>query len=124
MARLVVLSFEDNDEADRFVNQAECSTVTSQDLLDNCEVVGLFAFPTQFCENSGSGGCARGNKRIRGWTQGKKYGWWVCSVCHKPSGYNREALFRPVVSQGVNLRAPAQKVNLVTDEGWGVSGRD
>lgn len=125
MARIVVLSFEDNEEAEAFADAVKfyvADRMTNQRRVFP-EVLGLFAYPTLFCESSGSGGCRVSGRRVAGWTRGLKYGWWVCAVCKKPSGFNKDSLFRSVVSQGVNFRDRAQKVELVSDEGWGVSGR-
>ena len=41
---------------------------------------GLYRVPTQFCE----GGHTTG-RRVQGFFQGKKFGWWVCSSCGKPA---------------------------------------
>jgi hypothetical protein len=110
MARYVVLSFDDNDLADDFV---------IEQLQDGTTVEGVFAKPTQFCE---AGGCGTG--RIKAFVRGRKFGWWVCSNCHKPSGVGKERLMHHVVSQGVNLlpdikQAPAS----IWTRGWGVANR-
>lgn len=42
----------------------------------------IYRRPTTFCT------CEIGSrKKGGGWTRGKKYGWWVCAVCKKPSSY-------------------------------------
>jgi len=121
MARLVVLQFDDNDEAEGFVTDGGNG-------YHEQKVVGLFAMPTQFCPQSGSGGCQK-NKRVQGWQRGRKFGWWVCSICKKPSGFippeKPNELWRRVVSQGVNLLRQPDDQNLETihDEGWGPNGR-
>jgi hypothetical protein len=65
--KYVVLRMEDNDEPDVCVNQ---------------ELVGVFKAPTSYCDPSDG---HRGKKTDAGWTRGKKYGWWVCAACKKPS---------------------------------------
>lgn len=127
MARAVVLVFDDNAAAEKLAKDWN----NLGDYFDgwsepNSEVVGLFAVPTQFCPNSGSGGCST-NKRVRAWSRGKKFGWWVCSICKKPSGFvppdkrDRPELWRRVISQGVNLLFPPEDQHIESphDEGWG-----
>lgn len=123
MARYVVLSFDDNEDAEIFIDHI-------REAVESAEVLGLFAQPTQFCPASGSGGCSKG-KRVRGWSRGKKYGWWVCSGCHKPSNFVKTGLmyrhviqqavnlFPGIISQATNLLDPEDKPASVHDEGWG-----
>lgn len=89
MARYVVVSFEDNKEADAFIAAIEhpgfiimgqavdptSSEATFQALSEKVFVRGLYMQPTQFCE------CAE----VGPWTRGSKYGLWVHTVCKKPS---------------------------------------
>jgi hypothetical protein len=42
-------------------------------------VVGIFKAPTAFCDNTD------GHRGKNGFTRGKKYGWWVCTTCKKPT---------------------------------------
>lgn len=100
MARLVVLEFDDNTQAETLIDdwwRALQSTPASEDgtvrvdlltpVQENnvqCKVVGLFARPTVFCNPADDLHRGRG-KTGRGWTRGTKYGWWVCAVCKKPS---------------------------------------
>lgn len=98
MARLVVLSFDNDDQAQTLVEdwwEALQSTPANEegkvrvDLLTpiqennvQCQIVGVYKKPTLFCNpNDGH----RGRKTSGGWTKGKKWGWWVCGTCHKPS---------------------------------------
>lgn len=125
MARLVVLKFENNDAADRFVESMQEYHVYASDKRTNmrevfAEVVGLFAFPTIFCE---AGGCGTG--RVKQFFHGPKYGWWVCARCGKPSGKTTgEKLFRQVVSQARNLIGDRPcEVASTFDNGWGAYGR-
>src|SRR4051795_7085717 len=48
----------------------------------NQRVVGIFKAPTVYCDNTDG---HRGKKTEAGWTRGKKYGWWVCGKCKKPT---------------------------------------
>jgi hypothetical protein len=115
--RYVVLKFDDNEAAERFV----AAPVV---LEGEVEVMALFAGPTQFCTCTGSKG------RIHAWTLGQKYGWWVCKQCKKPAeataGPYQQMRF--VISQGRNLLdeflmgLPQAKAS-VWEKGWGVLGR-
>src|SRR5690348_2365887 len=101
MARYVVLSFDDNEEAERFTRDVQA--------YNQGTVEGIFAKPTLFCPGSGAGGCAQG-KRYRAWVQGQKWGWWVCTVCHRPSGaMSEEKRMRATISQGTNILALSQE---------------
>ncbi len=78
MAVYVLLSFEDDEEAKDFVRGK---------VLDNPylpTVCGVFKKPTVFCEEPTTRH-GKGKTGV-GWTRGKKYGWWVCTFCGKPSG--------------------------------------
>lgn len=134
MSRLVVMQFSDDDQAEAFVKNIQRfqKSIEGQEERwgmpeEGGKVVGLFAMPTIFCDNSGAGGCSD-RRRVRGWVRGKKFGWWVCVVCHKPSNAGGlEKLFRAVVSQGVNLLHPQgtlQQPASVFDEGFGALNRD
>jgi hypothetical protein len=108
----VVLSFDDNEAAEHFV--------TDPFLHFGGDVEGLFAKPTQFC---GSGGCSTG--RVKAFVRGKKFGWWVCSNCKKPTGVGTPSqMMRHVISQAVDLAPEAiQAPASVWTRGWGALGR-
>ncbi len=118
MARAVVLTFEDNAEADFFIALHQRARTNPKFEGKGAEIELVVAVPTLFCK------CTRGVKN-QGWTRGLKWGWWVCSLCHKPSGsIPRMKLLRQVLGQGRNLlEERPQEVSEVTDEGWGVHGR-
>ena len=98
MARLVVLEFDDDGEADTLVedwNRARQEAPRQEDgtlrivLLTpqqendvQCKIIGMYKRPTLFCDPSDGHRCRKTNS---GWTKGKKWGWWVCGSCHKPS---------------------------------------
>lgn len=110
MARYVVLSFPDNDDATAFVEGKD----------HRAEVVGVYAQPTMFCESFG--GCSTG--RVKPFTRGTKFGWWVCSGCRKPVKLSAEKLARHIISQGTNLLdVEGQEVAEVFDRGWGALGK-
>lgn len=121
MARYVVISFDDNEKAEHFI--------AGIPQVDDIKVVALIAKPTLFCETRGIG-CTTG--RVKPWSRGKKWGWWICNGCYKPcppqgdtEQEKEENLMRHTVSQGVNLlQDAANKVATVFDRGWGALGRD
>jgi hypothetical protein len=45
---------------------------------------GAWKIPTQYC-NSADGHLQGQGKTRAGFTRGKKFGWWVCAVCGKPT---------------------------------------
>lgn len=94
MARLVVLRFSDNEEAETLVRDwSEAKNRNGDRVVSlltpvqendvECEVVGLFAMPTAFCDpNDGHLGHGKINRAFQ---RGQKYGWWVCKKCKKPT---------------------------------------
>lgn len=78
MAKYVMLEFPDDSSADDFVKQMlERDTHGMPFVPQSGRIRGLWKKPTLFC------GCTAVKRR--GWTRGKKYGWFICSQCHKPS---------------------------------------
>jgi hypothetical protein len=83
VARYVLLSFDDNDDAEVFIaNLHDVGYLMSVDTRTGVRklaaaVRGLWAKPTKYCECKGGG--------RSGFTRGKKYGWWVHVNCGKPT---------------------------------------
>lgn len=63
----------------RFLVLTETDDEGLPDLLKTTGVIGVYRAPTVFCEGNHSGG-----KFSEGFTKGTRYGWWVCTTCHKP----------------------------------------
>lgn len=81
--RYVVLAIEDNDIAQQLCDEvAESSSKGMPFVPQGASVIGMFAVPTKYCDPSDG---HRGKKTEAGWTRGKKYGWWVCGACKKPT---------------------------------------
>lgn len=81
MSRLVSLYFEDNEDADRFVEGVESGQIWISDApAPRGKVTGLFAVPTKFCECTKEES-EQGGKRI---ARGGRLGWWVHRKCGKP----------------------------------------
>jgi hypothetical protein len=85
----VVVEFETDADAKAFVkdviaNRNLVSLSNSYELAYylKAKVVAAYKKPTKFCEPQDG---HRGTKTTGGWTRGKKYGWWVCGVCGKPT---------------------------------------
>ena len=102
MARAVILHFEDNEAAERFVRETSASggiPIISNDPNLYSEYVyarveAVVAVPTKWCrcrtvQPVSRSAARRQARKARiegtGWTRGKKYGWWLCGTCHKPS---------------------------------------
>lgn len=82
--RYIVLGIEDNDVAEQLANDLVKSPRQGMPFVpQGASIVGMFAVPTKFCDDEPSG--HRGRKTEAGWTRGKKYGWWVCGACKKPT---------------------------------------
>ena len=86
MARVIILSFKDNDAAEHFARQVlegqdngMCSVLPSEGV----KIEALIARPTAKCR--GPHRVPGKQKSERGWSRTKRFGWWVCSVCNKCS---------------------------------------
>jgi hypothetical protein len=102
--RYVVLAIEDNEAAQRLTEEMQTVETHGYPFVpQGASIAGMFAVPTKFCDDEPAG--HRGKKTQAGWTRGKKYGWWVCGSCKKPTkawGTNLNSL----LSSCVNLLAP------------------
>lgn len=105
MARVVLLEFEDDGAAERFVdhmsnrngagalNQASIAIAYSS-------VTHVFAKPVNFCK------CNLPNKTPKGtFGKGKKFGWWVHKKCGRPleRPWGTETGLRTLLYYGRNL---------------------
>lgn len=92
MAVRVVLEFDDEEGAKAFVKSTILDGCVYGDRVSDypeddrasylMKVIGVFKKPTKYCDpNDGH----RRGKTSSAWTRGKKYGWWVCAVCGKPT---------------------------------------
>ena len=94
MARIVILSFDDNSAAERYVRDVvgdEGVSVRSEDPdlyteYAKATVEAVIAQPTRPCR------CAvvpqrgrRRGKRETGWVRSRHFGWWICVRCNKPT---------------------------------------
>ena len=75
MSRFVLLEFEDDDLAEKFIAKTQNHTEQGA----NYRVAGLFARPNIWCKCPFQ--IAGVNRPVN---RGKKYGWWVCAWCKKP----------------------------------------
>jgi hypothetical protein len=107
MAYMVLLSFDDEEEALNFADAGlegrlyYANERTSMAKVRDGEVEAIYKKPTMFCQTPG--GCTSGGRRSGGFTMGQKWGWWVCSICGKPSQLWVESLLRKHSSFGKNL---------------------
>jgi hypothetical protein len=110
--RYVVISIEDNNVADKFTEDILNSLQMGYPFVPRgAQIVGSFAVPTKFCDPTDG---HRGKKTEAGWTRGKKYGWWVCGACKKPTeawGTNLNSLLsscRNLLNDGREILGAAQ----------------
>lgn len=99
MAKYVVVQFDNNDEADSFVQTISSGfDHLSSNANANIQIVAVFQKPTLFCE------CATPSENS---VRGSKWGWWLCRNpgCGKPK--------RGQFQQPRNLLDPA---NIRTDQ--------
>lgn len=84
MAALIVLKFDDDKAAQKFVQEHSDETP-----FDTFEVYAAYKMPTMFHAAFET----HGAKKTQGaWTMGQKWGWWICSVCAKPSALYWETI--------------------------------
>lgn len=82
MAKYVLLAFDSDAEADEFAQRFTDDVEERSQAIrvkPYAMVRGVWKKPTKFCD------CTSGNIKQRGWTRGKKFGWYVCDYCRKPS---------------------------------------
>jgi hypothetical protein len=86
MARYVLLSFDTDEKAERFLQYMGVkdgddidTALAALEVFNYAHVEGEYQKPTKFCECPGLG---RGNSNYKEWAKGKKWGWWI----HKPCG--------------------------------------
>jgi len=86
MARYVLLAFDDDTKADEFVQACQETGVVAAVSNEDASlkhfaptVRAVYQKPTMFCT------CVGGGKQGKGFTRGKKHGWWVHSGCGKPT---------------------------------------
>lgn len=99
MARLVVISFDDNEAAERFVdhmnNKMGAGALNQASIaIAYGHVEMLLAQPTMFCQ------CKNPDPKHFGRT--KKFGWYVHRKCNKPTERNGRSL-RSILSTAYNL---------------------
>jgi hypothetical protein len=85
MARYVLLRFDDDDQADHFVEAIKQNDVFfshknpdgtgNYGYITGVQPVGVFQSPTKFCD------C---ENKLAPSVRSKKYGWWVHPHCRKP----------------------------------------
>lgn len=108
MARVVLVTFPDNRDAERFVREVthyggvytdpdsaidenwSASPYSEEQVTRKAIVEAVVAKPVKYCQ------CAQeaittgrrrrsGKSRMVGWSRGTRFGWWLCGSCRKPS---------------------------------------
>jgi hypothetical protein len=110
-ARVVVLTFDDDQVAEEFVKQRDKveDEASGQDMLmvgmlaSQATLEGMVAKPTVFCRCAHQG--VRGKNQLGGgFTKTIKFGWWVHAECRKPSYYVvRDFMKNMIMGAGNNL---------------------
>jgi len=102
VTKLVILEFEDDKEADKFVEEGNGVWI-DMGYTAKAEVIGVYKYPTVFCE------CVP----QKGSTRGAKFGWWICSNCCKAmQGWHPAKNLAPAVkwlSRNLTLTFNARK---------------
>ena len=83
--KYIVLKLNEDDQSESLIEFLKNQWLLTEEgigALSKTELTGVFKGPTTFCNNSDG---HRGKKTEAGWTRGKKYGWWVCGKCKKPT---------------------------------------
>lgn len=91
MARLVLLSFKDNGAAEEFVRQAVSPDGIG--LSSDTHVEWIIARPVSHCQCDMPGPkqpARKLRKKGEGWTQGKRFGWWLHPACGRVSKMVKE----------------------------------
>jgi hypothetical protein len=121
MARYVLLAFDKDSDADAFVEMVSVLHAEGKEFLVTDDPIhegrsfrgfirGMWQKPTIFCQCSQIKG--------RGWTRGKKRGWWVCTKCARPSvGWARGDVWYtalgtnmlPITNDSPEYRGPMHK---------------
>lgn len=87
MAKYVLLEFEDDEEVDKVIKAAQEGDLGRYVIEEGYaphwaaifgKLRAVYRKPTKFCD-------CKGDMRKRGFTRGRKWGWWVCNKCGKPT---------------------------------------
>ena len=100
-SRYLLIEFDDEDSALKLKERIDAAQGK------RFRVIGLFAKPTSYCQCgiAGQTETKATKSRLR---RGKKFGWWVCTVCKRPTS---------AISGLVNLLKPRDIINPPTWEG-------
>lgn len=79
-ARYILIEFDDEASASRLREQINRATESGKQF----RVVGLFAKPSNYCQCDPRKHVTDRNNRST-LRRGKKYGWWVCLECRRPT---------------------------------------
>lgn len=105
MAMYVLLRFENDDQALTLIedmqeySDADILTPTQENNV-HATVEALYKAPTMFHEPFETHGA---KKTEAAFTMGQKWGWWVCSVCKKPSRMYWDQIVKKQSSFGKNI---------------------
>jgi hypothetical protein len=86
MGRYVVIDFDDNKDAEAFLEGLKTGHMDGHKLRQvSARVVGIFVKPGRTCKCPDAFRINYGDKNQQeGISRGAKFGWWVCTRCGKP----------------------------------------
>lgn len=87
MARYVVIEFQDNEDAESFIQQLDSDNSARRKEGEPFlrRVVGIFVRPGKLCDCPDWQTINAGDKNAKhGVERGAKFGWWVCTRCNRP----------------------------------------
>lgn len=79
MPRYVLVRFEDNDKAKKFVEKVNRYWGFNPDNERDFSVRAVWAIPTKYCE------CTRSSNKMWSFSRGLKSGWWLHTDCGRPT---------------------------------------
>ena len=81
-SRYLIIEFDEEASATKLKAQIDAATRAGKKF----RVVGLFAKPTNYCQCDPTlHVTTKTHETIL--KRGKKFGWWVCTICKRPSSY-------------------------------------
>lgn len=81
MARYVLVEFDDNAAAQRFVEKVNGEYAAVDPQYNTRRVRAVWGKPTRFCD------CDSGTKGANPYRRGEKSGWWLHAQCGRPSRF-------------------------------------
>lgn len=106
MGRYVLLEFDDNVAADKFVESLQMAQEGTDGGVDRDFEAGMIAaaHSTVTAVFSKPGGLCKCEAQTKDSVRGKKFGWWVCPDCKRPKPRMGQVLPNMLDPEGVPTR--------------------